>query len=107
MNKKKAMGYLADGHTFWTVEGAREVCKAVGLEFLDELIEHYDGQKDANPDGHPKGLWLNEDKPVDGVSALSLSDWVADQFGLKVDSYFGRGTQARANAKAIAEHLGV
>jgi hypothetical protein len=105
MDKKEAIGKLSNGHAFWYVSTAEEICKALGLTLPKGLIEHYKGQKDANPTNHPKGLWLNEDKPCSGVSGLPLSDWVIGQFNLDVESYGGRGFQAQANSEALGKHF--
>jgi len=107
MTKEDAIECLADGHTLWTVEVAEEVCQAVGLKLPKSLIVHYEGQKDANPENHFKGLTLNEDKPCDGVNSLDLSDWVMRKLGASSEDYFGRGRQARANARAIRKALNI
>jgi len=107
MTSQEALEYISDGHTFWTVERAKEVCKALKVPFNENLIDHYEGQKDANPDNEPKGLWLNEDKPVDGVNALRLSNYVTRYFDLEAGDYHGRGFQAQANAEAVKKHLGL
>ena len=79
ITKKEAVGILRDRHTFWKVETAKEVCEVLGVKFDTRLINHYKGQADANPDNHPKGLFLREDKPCDGVFALALSDYVTKE----------------------------
>ena len=105
MTKKEATNCLSNGHAFWKVNHAKKICKTLGLKLPESLIEHYQGQADANPDNHPKGLWLNEDKAVSGVTGFILSNWIATQFKLKVPSFHGRGSQAGANSEAIAKHL--
>lgn len=107
MTKEEAIKCLADGHTEWTVGYAQEICAALGLELPDNLIDHFEGQADANPTNHPKGLFLNEDEPCSGVYSLALSDYVLKILGLKVQGYIGRGFQAQANAEAIKKHLGL
>ena len=107
MTKREAIECLGDGHSFWNVEHAKGICEVLGLKLPDNLIKHYEGQQDANPDNNPKGLWLNEDKPIDGVPSLPLSNWVKGQYKLEVEEYFGRGSQARANAAAVAKHLNI
>ena len=105
MNRNEALQTLADGHGLISVEAAQEVCAEIGLEFDDSLVMRWEGQADANPTNNPKGLWLYEDKPGEGVPTGSLSGYVAGQFGLDVQSFMGRGFQARANAVAIRKHL--
>lgn len=105
MTKQEALEYVAEGHSMWTVEGAKEVVEAFGFEFPEGLITKWKGQKDANPNNEPKGLWLNKDEPGEGVASHQLSNWMVDKFHLKVREFFGRGSQARANAQAIKEHL--
>jgi hypothetical protein len=105
MTREEAISCLADGHSLWTVETAKEICEAIDVPFDNKLISHYEGQKDANPHNDPKGLWLHADKPLDGVNALYLSDYVTDYLKLEVQSYIGRGFQAQANAEAIRQHF--
>lgn len=107
MTKEEAIKYLTDGHSEWTVECAQEICTAFGLEFPDDLIDRWEDQADVNPDSHPKGLWLEEDKPGEGVYSLALSNYVVKSLGLEVMGYIGRGFQAQANAGAIRKHLGL
>ena len=104
MKIEEAINNLGDGHTFWKVSYAKKILKTLGLGELPKyLIEHYESQAKANPDNHYKGLFLKEDKPTSGVSALPLSDYVVQKLGLEVRGYLGRGFQARANAEAIAK----
>ena len=107
MNKQEALAAIADGHTMYSVEFAKEVCKAFKVAFNKSLIEHWTGQKDANPDNHPKGLWLNEDKPGEGVHSLALSRHIVEQLGEadKANLFLGRGTQAREYARVVRESL--
>lgn len=105
---KDAIDCLADGHSFWTVKAAKEVCQATGVKWDDELVCHFDNQNEANPTNDPKGLWLNVDGPVDGVNALTLSHYVREQLKLPVErDYSGRGFQAQGNARVIAKHFGL
>jgi len=106
MTKEEAIEYLADGHSEWTVECAREICAAFGLELPADLIDRWEGQADVNPAGHPKGLWLDKDEPGEGVYSLVLSDYIVKALGLEVMGYIGRGFQAQANARAIRKYLG-
>jgi hypothetical protein len=105
MTQAEAISCLSEGHTLWSIEQAKDILKAVGAEFTDDLILKWKGQKDANPTNHPKGLWLNEDKPGQGVESLRLSNYVVNQMGLNPPSYIGRGFQAQGNATAIREAL--
>ncbi len=108
MTKEEALKVIADGHTFWNVDHAEKVCKAFGLELPKSLIETYANQKEANPDNHFKGLFIQTDKwPVSGVSSYRLSNFVTSKLGVKGGDYFGRGTQARSNAEAIRKKFGI
>jgi len=107
MTKQEAIEYVSEGHSMWTVEGAKEVVKAFGLELPEGLITKWKGQKDANPNNNPKGLWLNEDKPGEGVGSIELSNWIVGKFHLKTREFFGRGSQARENARVLKEHLNI
>jgi len=110
MKREEAIDCLSSGHSFWSVEYAKKICKALGVEFSDKLIRHYKNQKDANPDNNPKGLWLNEpDKPVDGVESLNLSDYITCKI-LSCDyppssEFIGRGFGAQANAGAVKDYF--
>lgn len=103
----EAIEAIADGHTFWSVGFAKEVCRVFGLRLPKKLIQHYEGQADANPNNESKGLWLLEDGPTDGVYSLDLSYYVAQALGLGEPGAFlhGRGSQAQWNAKAVKELL--
>ena len=107
MTKDEALGCVADGHTFWYVDTAKKICDYFGIKFDDELVTHYEGQADANPNNDPKGLWLVEDKPCDGVNALHLSYFIAKKLGVntKKNPMTGRGFQAQWNAREVRELL--
>lgn len=105
MDRDTAIAKLADGHTEWTVDCAKEICEAVGVPFDDSLIDRWTGQADANPTGHFKGLFLNEDKPGEGVNSLYLSKYVARQLGLKYEHKMGRGFQAQVCAAAVSDYF--
>ena len=105
MTKEKAINFLASGHSFWYISHAEKICKVLGLKLPKNLIDHYSGQAEANPTGHPKGLWLEKDEPCSGVNSLSLSDWVVRQLNLEVQGYIGRGFQAQANSEALVKHF--
>ncbi len=108
MLKEDALKCIGDAYSFWTVEGAKKICKVLGIEFNDNLIRKYTGQKDANPDNHPKGLWLNKDEPVEGVAGLSLSFYITEKMGADegLPQYHGRGRTARTNEEAVRAKLG-
>ena len=109
MTQQEAFKYISDGHTLWTVECAKEVCKAFGVPFEENLVAHYKGQKDANPNNDYKGLWLKEDKPTDGVNSLALSNYIAVKIlntqSIPSGEFYGRGSGARANAESVRRHL--
>ncbi len=113
MTKKEAVNVVADGHTFWQVGFAKEVCGIFGLKFPKRLVSIYKSQKHANPDNHFKGLFFNEGTkfPVSGVNSARLSDYIACKV-LEVTippagGFLGRGFGAQANAKAVAKELGI
>jgi hypothetical protein len=102
MTTTQAVDYLASGHDLWSTDQARKICEAFDVPFSDHLIIKWKNQKDANKTNDPKGLWLDEpDKPGEGVGSIQLSNYVIRKLNIEVESYFGRGTQARANAQAI------
>lgn len=113
MTKRKAVNVVADGHTFWKVKFAKEVCGVFGLEFPKRLVATYKSQKQANPDNHYKGLFFNEGTkfPVSGVNSARLSDYIACKvLGVKIPpagGFLGRGFGAQANARAVSKKLGI
>lgn len=104
ITQQEALELLSDGHTIWTVEGAKEICAAVGVEFREHLIKKFK----SDPPGTFKGLTMNpEVENADGVDSLVLSQYVAKCLGVesRAGDYFGRGSQARAYARAIEQAL--
>lgn len=98
MEQKEALHYLADGHTIWTVELADLVCEAFGVKKIEPR------RFSSDPPGTHKGLTMKEENSL-GVSSLELSRHVTSELGLEVRSFIGRGFQAQANARAIAEWM--
>lgn len=106
MKKVEAVGHISDGHSLWTIECAKEICEALGVQFSNKLITHYGNQAEANPDNNPKGMWLEKDEPTDGVEALRLSYYCADQLGIDTsNSFSGRGFQAQWLARQIEKQI--
>jgi len=100
MEKKEALRYLADGHTVWKPEIADEVCDAFGVQRIKP------SRFRSDPPGTIKGLTMKEGEENSlGVDGLTLSHHVADELGLEYGSYIGRGFQAQAIARAIAEYM--
>lgn len=108
MTKKEALSYVSDGHSFMSIEGAKEVCEAFDVPFNDKMVERYANQKEANPTNSPKGLWLDKpNEPIAGVATLRLSCYITDYLKLDAGSFIGRGFQAQANATVVAKHFGL
>ena len=98
----EALELLSDGHSVLSEEGARQVCGVFGVSFPDTLVmwwEDVEGAYDRY------GFVPVEDGPGSGVACLDLSYHVASALGLGApgSAYSGRGFQARANSRAIAE----
>lgn len=106
MTQEKALSIVSDGHGMISVETAKEVCAFFGVKFEDWLVMRWSGQKDANPGNDPKGLFLYEDKPGEGVPTLRLSRLVVEGLGGQVGNFLGRGFEARDNARQIKEAKG-
>lgn len=109
-NLDEAINMLSEGHSWWKVEWAEELCKAFGLELPKKLIETYHSQKEANPTNHFKGLFINTDKwPVSGVSSEHLSDYITyELLGYYPSSgYIGRGFGCQANASEVRKALSI
>lgn len=98
MEQSEALVYLADGHTIWTPELADLVCDAFKVERIKP------SRFKSDPPGTHKGLTMTEEDSL-GVSASHLSAHIVSELGLEVRSYIGRGFQAQANARAIAEYI--
>ena len=105
MTIREVLEYIAEGHSLWSVDLAKEICKTLNVPFKNRLIITWNSQKDANPTNDFKGLWLNEDKPGQGVASDRLSSYVVNYLCLKPKSFFGRGSQARENARVLKEYL--
>jgi hypothetical protein len=106
MSREEAITHLAEGHSLWSVEMAKTICRSFDLPFPKQLIIRWRDQHDANPTKDPKGIWLHEpDQSGEGVGSIELSNYVAQRLGVRVRDYFGRGSQAAANAKAIRKYL--
>ena len=109
MTREEAIDHIASGHGLIYVGAAAEVLHALGIkgDVPDHLIIRWTGQVDANPDNNPRGIFLHEDAPGEGVGTLSLGYYVVQQLGLHTNAgdYFGRGRQAQANAAAVRQHF--
>ena len=107
MNTQEALAAIADGHTMYSTDFAKEVCHALDVEFGNNIIYRWQSQADANPNNHPKGLFLERDEPGEGVYSLALAWHIAHELGVdnKVAGFHGRGTQAREIARVVREHL--
>ena|SRR3990167_4496831 len=107
MNTQEALAAITDGHTMYSIDFAKEVCRALDVEFSNKLIDRWQGQADANPGSHPKGLFLERDEPGEGVYSLNLAWHIARKLGVdnEVAGFLGRGTQAREIARVVEEHL--
>lgn len=108
MTKREALKSIAQGHTLWNVEHAQEVCAAFDLTLPDHLIIRWQNQATANPTNDPKGIFLDDpDKAGEGVGSIELSNFVTNSLKLERSEYFGRGSQARANAQAVRQWLDI
>ena len=104
MDINKALKVLADGHSIWKVDHAKEVCKVVNVPFNKKLIQKFK----SDPPGTFKGLVMAPEREnSEGVDALDLSDYVTSYFKLtdKAGSFIGRGFQAQANARVVTQKL--
>jgi len=91
---------LSDGHSVVSPETAYRICKAVGVEYPKSLECH------GFSDFQFKGLSMEEDS--EGkliVDCLNLSEYIVGKLGIEVRCYFGRGSQANANAQAVKSKL--
>ena len=98
---QETLNDLSDGHSFFTLDHVRKIVTEVGVPFPHHLVQIYRGQKEAAK----VGLYLNADGPCEGVPSSSLSNYVIRQLGIDAPHYLGRGSQSRANAKALVEFL--
>ena len=106
MERDEALEILADGHSVITVEAARDVCVAVGVDFDAECRAWLVKRWHSDPPGTVKGLTMHPGQEgQEGVYTLSLSNYVAGKLGVDGGSFIGRGFQAQGNAKAIKAKL--
>lgn len=103
MNRREALTQLKEGgtHSFYRPDFAIEVQQAFGIEKPGVQRVR------ANTDD-PKGLFVDDVGPgalVNGYASHDLAMRIVNHLGLKVASYFGRGTQERACLRAIDEFL--
>jgi hypothetical protein len=104
MQVQEALEYLADGHAILHVDTAKEVCQAIGVPFSDECILTWNSRRDASQRYQFVSI---EDGPGTGVGSLELSYYVTKQLGLGAPgtAFTGKGFQAQANSRAIAQKL--
>lgn len=102
MTKAEAIDALTDGHSIYDVEYAKEICTALGVKLPKGLVHKFY----SDPPGTFKGLTMKVEGEQ-GVHSLALSEWVASSFGVadKAGDYHGRGSQARAYARAVQEAI--
>ncbi len=99
MDRKRAIGAIADGHAIYSEGFANEVCEFFGAKPIAGQAMYSD------PKGTHKGLTMKTEGEV-CIGALSLGSHISGTLGLEVRSFLGRGTQGRAYAQAIAEATG-
>ena len=101
MTRDEALECLRDGHTIWTVESAKAICEAVGIEYDGtQLVKRF------RSDPHPLGAQMRPGREgALGVWSLALGRYIAKRLGVadNAQSFLGRGTQAREYARVITE----
>ena len=106
MDTKDALEILSSGHSILAPEVAEEVCRLAGVAFeRAKLVQRWH----SDPPGTLKGLTMARgQEDAEGVYTLELSHYIAKALGLSTpgSAFRGRGSQARANADAIAVKLG-
>ena len=98
----EALNAIEDGHTIWNPEYAQRVCIALGIPFNEDLIQKFYSEN------HWKGAQMRKGcEGSNGVYSLTLSEYVARQFGVEkqATSFFGRGSQAREYARLVRQEL--
>ena len=106
MTKDEALAVLADGHTIWAPEFAKEVCSTLGIEWSDHIVQNYG--TDTSNENPKHNLYMEpEYEDTDGVYSLELSAYCAKTLGLGdvAGPLRGRGFRAQAYARAIRERL--
>jgi len=102
MDVTEALDMISEGHNVYSQESADACCDALGAPRLAGHVMHSD------PPGTWKGLTLapqSEGKVL--VPALDLGEYVARHLEVEPMASFGRGSQGRNNARAIAHKMGV
>jgi len=95
---------MIDGHTFLTVEGAREVCATLDINFDEALVISWQTTQEA---WETYGF-MPTTCPGSGVDGLRLSYHVAHEIGIEEPpgrAYIGTGKQGQANKQAIRQKL--
>lgn len=103
ISKKDAIDRLSDGHAIWSVQGAKTICEALGIEYNDKLEEVFHNQP-----GVYKGAEIPPEKEGNkGIDDLRLAGYIASKLGIsdKVGGFLGRGFQAREYARVIDEYF--
>ena len=102
MTTAEALTAIETGHTIYSVAGAQEVCKALGVPWDAGLVQVYE------TDRLPLGVRMYHG-PADGVWSLDVARHCATALGVasQARTFIGRGSQAREYARVVAEALGV
>src|SRR5215471_9958021 len=94
-----------EGHNILSEQGAQEVCEALGVKLPGGLIMRWNGVKEAY---ERYGFFATSEGPCSGVDSLELSYAIVEQLGIDPApgrAYVGKGFQAKANMRAIAQLL--
>lgn len=101
MTENEAYDLISDGHRMISVATAHACCTFFNVPFTENIIDRWSGQREANPDNNPKGLWLYKDEPGEGVATLRLSDHIARILTGDTSNKFVRGCRAQENAANV------
>ncbi len=107
MDKEAALKVISDGHTVYTLETVAQVCEEFGIPPYPHEPWRWNSLEGAF---EKYGMtWVTKSGEGEGVWSLYLSYYVAEMLGAESDAqqYFGRGAQAKANARAVARVLGI
>ncbi len=106
MEMRDVLSVIADGHSVLALETVQDVCRTLGILFPVDLSFTWNNQQEA---WETYGFFPYEEGPGVGVNALSFSYYVAKQMGVGAPGhgFTGRGFQAQANSRAVAQKLGV
>jgi hypothetical protein len=104
LTTSEALEVLSDGHSVVLEQVAQCICTVFNVPLDEKLLIRWNSREDA---WARFGFTARSDGPGTGARSLELSYYVAEKLGLGRPGapFSGRGFQAQANGRAIAQFL--